>query len=807
VVGATVAIKCTSGAGFTSTDAAGNYSIVISGVSFPCVLRASGGMLRGLANAQTLISFAVTGPVANITPLTHLQAARLFGRSPELAFDEFNAVDQARVTTSNANTALSALQTELGRLGIVLPSNLDPVTTPFAAIPTDPVDQTLELLMVHLGYAAKTLGQAAQEFAAGPFNVRDGVAANCRPGVIAGFSGMFNDALVQVPPDPSGPGGGDGSSGGDGAGAGGSLGQFRNTLVVVEREDGTEIGRAITDNDKGMVTIVPCLYNGPARIRFIGERSDANYYDEALSSYVPFAGQSLCAVVPSITRNIGVTPLTNAACGYLDMLSASAAKTALKQSSGRRTRAAWSEPARIDTANNAVLAEFRRNFPSVFELQDITRLPVVLNGVNGNAPGTLSNNHAGIYAASIAGLVKSARRFRPDSTAPALLFTTHLAADFLDGRLDLQRSSGVALGDGAPTYTTEVLWNQGSTRTGMTTAAIGDADFASRVVKIKRAPRSAEGAAEGETLLSNGRLLTTLRDPNDSTKLITLEAAPELRFVDVDASQFFSAAVSEAGDVYTRIDQDQAWTLQIASAANPVTSLTVSGDCLFVRRANGTLTRTEVTSNDENCLQVNGAFPTNVTSIYSGRPSNYVVDSQRRLLAWGEHARDLGIGVNSDERVLDPSAVVGIGDILMMYPWSPDASADGASGGFGQTGYALTVDGHLYAWGAPNAATNTPGTFNPVTDRNLTPVLIQNLPPICWVGGAYAVACNGDLYYWSATVTPRRAENITNVWRVIAPTSDIGSQSTIAITRDGRTFSIRRTSVNGVLTLVITELN
>ena len=76
--------------------------------------------------------------------------------------------------------------------------------------------------------------------------------------MLTGFTGKFDDVPVQVPLVAESDGGGGSSGdagGGDGAGAGGSLGQFLNTIVRVERSDGSLLGEAVTDNTKGMVDL------------------------------------------------------------------------------------------------------------------------------------------------------------------------------------------------------------------------------------------------------------------------------------------------------------------------------------------------------------------------------------------------------------------------------------------------------------------------------------------------------------------------------------------------------------------------
>ncbi len=140
------------------------------------------------------------------------------------------------------------------------------------------------------------------------------VAANCPPvGVCTGFVGDF-DFERRAEGEGGSPGIGGGADGDGGIGAGGALGQFRNALVVVTFPDGSELGRAKTDPVAGMVTIRPGRdYNGALLVEIRGQ-PDATYFEEGKNTYVPFGeGRVLRALVPSITKNIGITPFSEAA--------------------------------------------------------------------------------------------------------------------------------------------------------------------------------------------------------------------------------------------------------------------------------------------------------------------------------------------------------------------------------------------------------------------------------------------------------------------------------------------------------------
>ncbi|MBI3897432.1 MAG: hypothetical protein HY308_03940 [Gammaproteobacteria bacterium] len=86
-------------------------------------------------------------------------------------------------------------------------------------------------------------------------------------GVKTGFSG---DADVRPPHEGAGGGSGAGR-GGDSAGAGGGLGKVLGGVVSVSRiDDGSVVGEARTDSDKGLVTITLCEDYGPLLVTLKG---------------------------------------------------------------------------------------------------------------------------------------------------------------------------------------------------------------------------------------------------------------------------------------------------------------------------------------------------------------------------------------------------------------------------------------------------------------------------------------------------------------------------------------------------------
>lgn len=578
VVGASVFVRCRTGSATVTTDASGSYYANIASVRFPCVIEASGGEFQGAANAQVLVSISTDGGVANATPLTHLLSARAFGLAPELAIARASDTDLALLTPGTLAARREAVNLEVARLGISLPTNLDPVKTAFVAQFTDGMDQTIQVVMRNLGYAAITLDEAARQIAIGPLAVRDGVSSKCKPGVISGFAGpVATDPLTLIPENsvPGGTGGGDGGTGagvggGDGAGTGGSLGQFKNTLVVVERADGKEIGRATTDATNGMVTIVPCQYAGPARVRFVGERQDSTYFDESLSQAVPFAGKQLCALVPNISKNIGVTPFTDAACAFMDAQNAVNGATP--------TATAWADKAKIQESNDMVKTQVNQHLASIFRVGDITRLPAI---VGGTSPQQLKDTPNGRYGATLAGLVRASGEANPSLPSPALALTEILRRDLSDGKLDNFVGTGASIAASDSLYAFDALWTRATTGAGDTAKQIGVAGLSAKkflMIDAKFLPYYIR-------LFSDGSMDAIQTDGAHGYTPVIL--APGQRFTAVAFGEAAAIGLTSDGCLRTLNINSRFIVLRCGTPQASITSIAIASGAVIVRTSDG----------------------------------------------------------------------------------------------------------------------------------------------------------------------------------------------------------------------------
>ena len=98
IAGAVISVKCLAGTGTTASTADGTYSLIIAGGKLPCMLQ-----LTNPADNSKLHTLAVgagSSAIANITPLTEMVTARVFGSEPVVFFATFYATAAASAITS-----------------------------------------------------------------------------------------------------------------------------------------------------------------------------------------------------------------------------------------------------------------------------------------------------------------------------------------------------------------------------------------------------------------------------------------------------------------------------------------------------------------------------------------------------------------------------------------------------------------------------------------------------------------------------------------------------------------------------------
>ncbi|MBL8288859.1 MAG: hypothetical protein JNL85_12820 [Rubrivivax sp.] len=827
VAGGTLELRCASGTRTASTGPDGRYRVELEkSLQLPCVMFVRDGTVGGQPNRDSLAGILLRlGGVANVTPWTHLVAARLLGGEPNSAIRSMSASELTRLLAEDKVAAARAfVREQLAKvLGNSPSADIDPIGTAFEAVPGNGMDDLVAAIQLGLADGGKSLSLAAQEMALNGLEMYF-VPKTCRAGVLTGFGGSFTDVMVQTPyrPPPSGALGGtdsyggtaDGDSGGGGVGAGvgGSLGQFLRTRVEVRRADGSLLGSATTDNDRGMATLVTCDYRGPLRITLRGERADATYYDEARKVNVSFAGRSMCAVLPDRSKNIGVTPLTNAACAYLDEL--------VKGRAATPGRAPWADAALIEQANAAALKAYNDNAGPNFRLDDITRLPVVIGQSLDQQQDVLGFNPNGIYAAVLAGLVQSAGRYDPDTPSPALSFTDQIASDLSDGALDHATAAGGSpFAGGTPSYLVDQMAMQTHSDASGNALRLGDAALRSTGTSVVKAiyvpgwhrenhfnpfypqPYSASAAlrGDGSVVVRIVRNAVAGYAPQfDYPELVTPAGVRivDFRFIPpTDALRVTSTpaqivAFSDKGEVHTLTGLDFAWVLT-SGAQGKVIDVTPAprhqGAAEVIRlTSDGRVSGEEV----ETKLPSGARFEA-IGEL--GASSFHLIDADRALGAFiGGGDRYDPAGRNGwfarmpPFRGLRAKMVGGSGNIARAFTTGDPPT---------ETGTLLVLDMRGQVWKGPAS----------ILEANAgTAQRVAGLDDSCYVHVWYVVGCNGALNSLHDLAQPPFRLQIplfpgfSQIWRVFSGQQESGTDEvTRAVSFTGCIYEIRYSAAAG----------
>ncbi|MBI5718342.1 MAG: hypothetical protein HZC37_11740 [Burkholderiales bacterium] len=257
-------------------------------------------------------------------------------------------------------------------------------------------------------------------------------------GVFTGFADTGNLNWESTGGSDGGVGDG-GASGDGGVGAGGDFGQFRGANICVFLDNGTQLGCALTDNVKGMVTIKPGRdYRGGLRIELSGNPT-ATYYEEGRDTFVPFpADRKIRVWVPAISRNIGITPFTEAAYRML--------------TEGSAPESVGANPTKdqIRAANERVRLALNEHFPTALHVDDIARLPFIKSP---SLPaGSMRTDPRGRYGLVNGAFSKQAAFHNGGVATPTLDAVRQLSEDMLDGRIDGRNGDAPAGPAAARTY-------------------------------------------------------------------------------------------------------------------------------------------------------------------------------------------------------------------------------------------------------------------------------------------------------------------------------------------------------------------
>ncbi|MBL8347045.1 MAG: hypothetical protein JNN03_16520 [Rubrivivax sp.] len=827
VANGTLELRCASGTRTATTGPDGRYRVELERtLQLPCVMLVRDGTVAGQPNRESLAGVLLRlGGVANVTPWTHLITARLLGGEPNNAIRTLSASELTRLLADDkVATARTFVREQLAKvLGNAPSADIDPLGTAFEAVPGNGMDDLVSAIYRGLGEGGKTLGLAAQEMSLNGLEMYF-VPKTCRAGVLTAFTGSFNDVMVQTPyrPPPSGALGGadsfggtadaDSGGGGDGAGVGGSLGQFLRTKVEVRRADGSLLGTATTDNDRGMVTLVTCDYQGPLRITLRGERDDATYYDESRKLNVPFVGRSMCAVLPGRSKNIGVTPLTNAACAYLDEL--------VKTRATAPGRAAWADEALIDQANAAALKAYNDHAGPNFRLDDITRLPVVIGASLDQQQDVLGFDQNGIYAAVLAGLVQSAARYDPTSASPALAFTDQIARDLTDGVLDHRTSDGQsAFGGASPSYLVDQMAMQTRSDASGNALRLGDGAMRSAgtaVVKSIYVP--SYHFTQNQTpfypitysaavLLRGDGVVVAKIVRNATTGFLERLEYPELatpagvrvvdfRFVAHSTAQRVTStpakvfAFTDKGEIYTLSGLDFAWVKAPPAQGKVIDVTSAPARQGFVEPVS--LTSDGRVTGDEVETQLPAGVRFEAIGAM-GFDSFVLIDADRSLgVFYAYPSRFDPAGRRGRFAVMPPfrgvraKMVGGNGDITGAFQFSAPPL---------EVGTMLVLDMRGQVWTGPASVQEA----NAGTARRL-----PELDDTCFLHVWYVVGCNGTLRaLHDAARPPLRVEaplfpGLARTWRVFSGKQEVGADEvTRAVSYEGCIYEIRYAAATG----------
>ena len=545
------------------------------------------------------------------------------------------------------------------------------------------------------------------------------------PCVESGFAGVLDWE------DPLGGSGGvgAGADGAGGVGAGGADGQFRKALVIVKFADGSELGRALTDDERGMVTIRPGpTYQGALLVEIHGQPG-ATYFEEGKNSYVPFeTGRIQRAVIPSIRRNIGITPFSEA--GYQLALSChggfgppSVCGLGAPAIGGSATVPA---PQVIDAANGHVAEILNQQLPASLKVDDVARLPFIVN--DSTAANEIPMTPRGRYGAANIAFSKQAAMYNTASPTPTLLAVEQLSRDLLDGKLDGRNGAESAGAASQRTYDPQTLTSELSAALAQQTTRYGQPDVIATLPAL---------TAFGNTRYDSYYFNATL-EPDGATSTIAIATespggtrTPGQKNTYVDASQrgFMLYANMGSGSLFIKTD-----------ALDSSGSILAVGDNRHGELGDGTTQDTGPTG----FKTIN--LPAVLTHAAGGIAHTVVRLADGSVYAWGDNTHgQLGQGVG-------PGALAGsTGPVRVNLP--AGAVAVAASN---QASFALLEDSSVYSWGAAWGF----GTLgdNTANGERLSPApVLSTSGPLSGVvqiaardNDAMALKADGSIWTWGA---------------------------------------------------------
>jgi len=149
IVAGGMGVSCKSGGPFSAqnTSDTGAWFAVVGVNSLPCAVQVNGGTVAGANNILPYHAIALAAGTVNVTPLTDLVVANLAGNaSPQVWYTGFGPT----TVVGDVTTAVANVSAALPAFTVANTSLVNPLTTPFSAVPGDPVDAQLTALQAAL---------------------------------------------------------------------------------------------------------------------------------------------------------------------------------------------------------------------------------------------------------------------------------------------------------------------------------------------------------------------------------------------------------------------------------------------------------------------------------------------------------------------------------------------------------------------------------------------------------------------------------------------------------------------------------
>jgi len=541
-----------------------------------------------------------------------------------------------------------------------------------------------------------------------------------------------------------------GSDGLGGVGVAGSLGRFENARVLVRGLDGTEFGSATIGSD-GLALFQSCGDSSPVLVTIKGQ-AGARYFDEGRGTAGAWVDLPESAVlrawIPSLSRNIGVTPFTEAAVQWLEAqgITSPTAK-------------------QIAEANDKVRALVNAFIGDRFAIDDIARLPAILGPDSGS--GSLTDDPRGRYGAVVAAFGRQAGVFNPGLSAPALQATQQLGRDLTDGVLDGFDATGAPVASASQrAYDPAALTAALSSSLASITTQFGGSGVQQKVDRV-----IALGAAGLPVGSSESAAPKALQLRSDGA-LLTADAAATR--IDSDVAQVFSAAQAPATVLFIKRKDSSIRALGGSASASLVgdgapgfratpvlvpslssaTSIAIGSQHALARLADGTVLAWGNNASGQlgvvsgaTAIPIPASSLTSVLSIAAIENASFAITGTGDVLSWGGAGPILGAGAAVTSRGLPGPVLTAAGTALKraiaVVGMKPAGSAAGIA-----AAAAVDADGGIWTWGsaASGALGRTGG--DPALATRLGAPAARFVALAQTSAGFIALTDQGQVYFW-----------------------------------------------------------